>query len=166
MNKHNPISRFICAAVAMVLVSSCASTKLASPLDGASTNGMHTASPELIKDAKDGKDDALTTSSETGKPSSAGELVFRDQKIPNTSFDLPIEMNPAVAKWVAYFTGKGRDRFEKYLERSEYFIPFIKPILKNAKAPEDLVYLAMIESGFNNNARSGARAVGDRKSVV
>jgi membrane-bound lytic murein transglycosylase D len=36
----------------------------------------------------------------------------------------------------------------------------LKPILKNAKAPEDLVYLAMIESGFNNNARSTARAVG------
>ena len=88
------------------------------------------------------------------------ELSYHGEKIPNTTFDLPVEMNPAVAKWIAYFTGKGRERFEKYLERSEYFIPYILPILKSAKAPSDLVYLAMIESGFNNNARSNARAVG------
>jgi soluble lytic murein transglycosylase-like protein len=104
--------------------------------------------------------DTLTTSSETSETKSGSDLIYKDQKIPNSSFDLPVEMNPAVAKWIAYFTGKGRERFEKYLERSEYFIPYLKPILKNAKAPEDLVYLAMIESGFNNNARSGARAVG------
>ncbi|MBU6154868.1 MAG: transglycosylase SLT domain-containing protein [Bdellovibrionales bacterium] len=87
-------------------------------------------------------------------------LEYRGMKIENAAFDLPVEMNPAVEKWIAYFTGKGRGHFKKYLERSEYFIPFLKPILKNAKAPEDLVYLAMIESGFNNNARSNARAVG------
>ncbi len=154
MNKQNILSRLLCATTALVLVTGCAS-KMGDALGGSSS--MHTANSNLIKD---GKDDTLTTSSEAGKATSAGELVFREEKIPNTTFDLPVEMNPAVAKWIAYFTGKGRDRFEKYLERSEYFIPFILPILKNAKAPEDLVYLAMIESGFNNNARSGARAVG------
>lgn len=87
-------------------------------------------------------------------------LEYRGMKIENKTFDLPVEMNKSVEKWVDYFTGKGRKYFQKYLERSEYFVPFLKPILKNAKAPEDLVYLAMIESGFNNNARSGARAVG------
>ncbi len=87
-------------------------------------------------------------------------LEYRGKPIPSTRFDLPVEMNKAVEKWIDYFTGKGRGHFEKYLERSEFFIPFIQPILRNAKAPEDLVYLAMIESGFNNNARSNARAVG------
>jgi hypothetical protein len=103
--------------------------------------------------------DSLVLSSENGA-SSGTALVYRDMKIENTDFDLPVEMNRSVEKWIDYFTGKGRDRFEHYLERSEFFIPFLKPILKNAKAPEDLVYLAMIESGFNNNARSHARAVG------
>ena len=87
-------------------------------------------------------------------------MEYRGTKIPVTNFDLPVEMNKSVEKWIDYFTGRGRGHFEKYLERSEYFIPFIRPILKNAKAPEDLAYLAMIESGFNNNARSNARAVG------
>lgn len=89
-----------------------------------------------------------------------GELYYKGMKLENTTFDLPVEMNAAVEKWIAYFNGKGRKHFERYLERSEIFIPFIRPILKNARAPEDLVYLAMIESGFNNNAKSHARAVG------
>ncbi len=87
-------------------------------------------------------------------------LTYKGERIPNTAFDLPVEMNPAVEKWIHYFTGKGRERFEHYLARSEYFIPFLKPVLQQAKAPEDLVYLAMIESGFNNRARSHAKAVG------
>jgi hypothetical protein len=87
-------------------------------------------------------------------------LEYRGLQLKNSTFDLPVEMNKAVEKWIDYFVGRGRKHFEKYLERSEYFIPFLKPILKNAKAPQDLVYLAMIESGFNNNARSNARAVG------
>ncbi len=87
-------------------------------------------------------------------------LEYRGIQLKNSTFDLPIEMNKAVEKWIDYFVGRGRKHFEKYLERSEYFIPFLRPILKNAKAPQDLVYLAMIESGFNNNARSTARAVG------
>src|SRR5690606_21345695 len=59
-----------------------------------------------------------------------------------------------------YFTGKGRKHFVKYLERSEQFIPFIRPLLRQYGLPEDLVYLAMIESGFHNHARSFAKAVG------
>lgn len=102
---------------------------------------------------------SISLSSEYGEVSPS-EIVYRGMKIENTVFDIPVEMNRPVEKWIDYFTGRGRDRFAHYLERSEYFIPFLKPILKNAKAPEDLVYLAMIESGFNNNARSTARAVG------
>jgi len=101
----------------------------------------------------------LTTSTEDVVPVEP-VMYFRGTKLTNANFDLPVEMNPAVEKWIDYFTGRGRDRFEKYLERSEYFIPFIQPILRSSKAPEDLVYLAMIESGFNNHARSRVAAVG------
>ncbi|MCM2322068.1 MAG: transglycosylase SLT domain-containing protein [Oligoflexia bacterium] len=89
-----------------------------------------------------------------------GELVVQGVKLKNTQFDYPITVNSRVEYWVDYFTGRGRPHFEKYLERSEYFIPYIEPILKQNGMPLDLVYLAMIESGFNNHARSHARAVG------
>ena len=89
-----------------------------------------------------------------------GELVVQGIRLKNTKFDLPITINSRVENWITYFTGKGRVYFAKYLERSEFFIPYIAPLLKQNGLPEDLVYLAMIESGFNNLARSSARAVG------
>lgn len=89
-----------------------------------------------------------------------GEIVVQGIKLKNTRFDYPVTVNSRVEHWVDYFTGRGRVYFEKYLERSEFFIPYIAPILKANGMPEDLVYLAMIESGFNNFARSHAKAVG------
>lgn len=88
------------------------------------------------------------------------EIIIKGVKLENTSFDFPITVNTAVEKWIDYFTGRGRKHFVKYLERSEHFIPFIRPLLRQYGLPEDLVYLAMIESGFNNHARSFAKAVG------
>lgn len=89
-----------------------------------------------------------------------GEMIVQGVKLENTSFDFPVVVNSRVEQWVDYFTGRGRKHFEKYLERSEYFIPYIIPILRQQGLPEDLVYLAMIESGFHNHARSFAKAVG------
>ena len=89
-----------------------------------------------------------------------GDISIRGIKLQDSKFDFPITVNSRVEFWIDYFTGRGRDYFTKYLERSEFFIPYIKPILKQKGMPEDLVYLAMIESGFNNFARSHAKAVG------
>jgi len=89
-----------------------------------------------------------------------GEIVIQGVKLKNTKFDIPITVNSRVEYWVDYFTGRGRPHFERYLERSNFFIPYIAPLLKQNGMPEDMVYLAMIESGFNNFARSHAKAVG------
>ena len=89
-----------------------------------------------------------------------GEIFVRGVRLQNTEFDIPITINSRVEYWLDYFQTRGRPHFAKYLERSEFFIPYIVPILKQNKMPEDLVYLAMIESGFNNHARSHAKAVG------
>ena len=68
--------------------------------------------------ATTGSDDVLiTTSEQVNEGKSTTELTYHDQKIPNTSFDLPVEMNPAVAKWISYFTGKGRDRVTDFADR-------------------------------------------------
>lgn len=89
-----------------------------------------------------------------------GDIYVRGMKLENSTFDYPITINSRVEHWIDYFTGKGRPHFSRYLERSELFIPYITPLLKENGLPEDLVYLAMIESGFNNHARSHAKAVG------
>lgn len=132
-------------------------------LSGCATSGTESSRVANDSDADNGY--SYSTSAE-GKQSRlvflspTGEIIVQGVKLKNTQFDYPITINPAVEKWVDYFTGRGRKHFEKYLERSELFIPYIRPILKQRGLPEDLVYLAMIESGFNNHARSFAKAVG------
>jgi len=88
------------------------------------------------------------------------QLEVQGKKLKSNRFDYPVVVNPAVEHWITYFTGKGHKYFAKYLERGRYFIPEISKVLKTHNMPQDLVYLAMIESGFNNSARSHAKAVG------
>ncbi len=127
---------------------------------------MQSASNSPQQAAQPAVDEPRTVSqiiqkSETPPPSSSGEpMIVRGIKLQNTQFDFPVVVNTRVEQWVDYFTGRGRPYFEKYLERSELFVPYIQPILRQNGMPEDLVYLAMIESGFNNHARSSAKAVG------
>ena len=75
-------------------------------------------------------------------------------------FDIPIVRNAKVEQWIDYFQGRGRKWFTVYLERSTRYVPFMRKILREHNQPEDLVYLAMIESGFSTRAFSRARAVG------
>ncbi len=89
-----------------------------------------------------------------------GPVEVKGITLQSTKFDIPVVINSQVLRWVDYFTGRGRELFEVYLHRSEYFIPYLQRMLKKNEMPEDLVYLAMIESGFNHGARSRARAVG------
>lgn len=94
------------------------------------------------------------------QPSQERALDRFGVKVLAKDFDIPIRVNSQVEKWVDYFTGRGRANFEVYLKRSELFIPYLQQILKENDMPSDLVYLAMIESGFNNHAKSRAKAVG------
>jgi membrane-bound lytic murein transglycosylase D len=65
-----------------------------------------------------------------------------------------------VLYYLDYFSGRARRHFEIYLERLGRYDSIIRTRLAAAGLPQDLIYLAMIESGFNQNARSRAGAVG------
>jgi membrane-bound lytic murein transglycosylase D len=77
-----------------------------------------------------------------------------------TEAQLPRDVNDAVVRWIDYFEGRGRQHMERYLSRSTRYIPMMKETLRKEGLPDDLVYLALIESGFNSQARSHAGAVG------
>lgn len=76
------------------------------------------------------------------------------------TYDLPIVMNESVEGYIEYFNTVIRDRFKLWLERSGRYIPVMREIFKKHGLPEDLVFVALIESGFNPYAYSRARAVG------
>lgn len=74
---------------------------------------------------------------------------------------IPLVTNKKVERAIKYFTtGRGRKTFYRWLVRAGRYESMVKKILREEKAPEDLFYLAMIESGLNPRARSYARAVG------
>ncbi len=75
-------------------------------------------------------------------------------------YDIPVEMQPLVAQYIHFFQGGGRKWFRRWMSRSHRYIPLMQPILESKGLPRDTVYLSMIESGFNTQAKSWARAVG------
>lgn len=75
-------------------------------------------------------------------------------------YDIPVEMQPLVAQYIHFFQGGGRKWFRRWMSRSARYIPLMQPILEARGLPRDTVYLSMIESGFNTQAKSWAKAVG------
>jgi membrane-bound lytic murein transglycosylase D len=77
-----------------------------------------------------------------------------------TTYDVPIVVNESVEGYLNYFQTQLRDRFTLWLARSGRYLPMMRETFKRHGLPEDLVYVALIESGFNPYAYSRARAVG------
>ncbi|HPC11779.1 MAG TPA: LysM peptidoglycan-binding domain-containing protein, partial [candidate division Zixibacteria bacterium] len=86
-------------------------------------------------------------------------LVFTTEP-EEITFDIPVYMNERVRKSVVYFQTVAREAFEKFLRRSKKYDRMMKDIIRQYEMPEDLVYLSMVESGFNPRAYSWARASG------
>lgn len=80
--------------------------------------------------------------------------------VEGASWDIPVVRNAPVEKFVRVFTGSQSDAYALYLKRSGRYEGMIRAKLRERGMPEDLLYLSMIESGFNPTARSHAAAVG------
>ncbi len=86
------------------------------------------------------------------------KLQLIEEDIPPS--DIPITLNARVEYFIRYFTTTKREVFARWLARSGRYMPMIKEIFRSYGLPEDLAYLAMIESGFNPFAYSRAGACG------
>ena len=75
-------------------------------------------------------------------------------------FDIPIVINAQVEHFIQHFQTTAKKIFVNWLARSERYIPFMKNLLRESGLPEDLVYMALIESGFNPYAYSRMKASG------
>jgi len=91
-------------------------------------------------------------------------ILARDvaQSTPPAGWDLPNIDNPRVDSWVTLFSTnpKVKSRFALWLDRKSTYEPMIFAKLQQRDMPRDLIYLAMIESGFNPRAKSPAKAGG------
>ena len=79
---------------------------------------------------------------------------------PEVTYDMPIEWNQRVENSIIYFQTVAREAFETYMKRSGKYKELMQRILREKGLPEDLVWLCLVESGFNPKAYSWARAMG------
>ncbi len=87
-------------------------------------------------------------------------VLPRNELKKELDFDIPIVINAKVEQFIQYFQTTAKKIFSNWLARSEKYIPFMKNLLKGNGLPEDLVYMALIESGFNPYAYSRSKASG------
>jgi membrane-bound lytic murein transglycosylase D len=82
-------------------------------------------------------------------------------EIKSTHSDLPLMMTDQVAGYISYFSNRGRGGFERAFARSGRYHDMMVRILKQEGVPQDLIYLAQAESGFQPLAvsRAGARGI-------
>ncbi len=70
------------------------------------------------------------------------------------------ETHSRVEFYIDRFKGPARDRFAHQVSRGTRYEPMIRERLRRAGLPEDLTYIALIESGYDQHAYSRAAAVG------
>lgn len=119
----------------------------APPAEGAASSQMQEGPP--VKEEK-------ATAAEEVEQKEEAPLEIKEE----VKFDIPIVVNDRVEYFIKYFQTAGREKFTKWLQRSGKYIPLMRKLLREHGLPEDLVYLAMIESGFNPHAYSRRRAAG------
>ena len=77
-----------------------------------------------------------------------------------TAHDIDIPMNARVLRYVELFTGRLRSFLEDSLNRGARLLPMIQDALRAEGLPTDLAFVPVVESAFNPNAMSHAKARG------
>ena len=70
------------------------------------------------------------------------------------------ETHQRVAQYVGIFTGRARQYMEQSMSRGTRFDAMLRKKFREAGLPEDMTYLALIESSYSPHAYSRAAAVG------
>jgi membrane-bound lytic murein transglycosylase D len=98
-----------------------------------------------------------TDDSVSAQPANTAELANA------VTWDIDVETfnsHDRVQWYLDFFQHRGRERMGIWLSRMPRYEPMIRERLAREGLPGDLVYLALIESGFSNTATSRAKAVG------
>lgn len=105
------------------------------------------------------------------------ELTPEEQNIPNTvegqiayqkiqlavnggSLGLKFQMHPMVQQFIGYYQGRGRKTMETGLYRSGMFMRMARRIFREQGIPENVAWLAQVESTWKPSALSWAAASG------
>ena len=101
---------------------------------------------------------ALSTFEEAAPSAELHSAVERDLRL--TRHDVVIPLNSKVLSYVELFQTRLHDWFDEGLRRGSRYLPMIQDVFKAEGVPLDLAYVPIIESAFNPNALSRAKAKG------
>ena len=90
------------------------------------------------------------TATETAALNTTGQV---DRNIPESAMT-------DVTRQYKYFLRKGRPTMSASSKRAEQFLAYAKRVFRSRGMPEDLAYLAIVESGYRSEVRSPAGAAG------
>ena len=94
------------------------------------------------------------TASETAALNTTGQV---DKNIPESAM-------ADVTRQYKYFLRKGRPTMSASSKRAEQFLAYAKRVFRSRGMPEDLAYLAIVESGYRSEVRSPAGAAQQAES--
>ena len=104
--------------------------------------------------------DAVAALPVSDAPASPETMARAAAAVEAETLDLPIELNDAVASCIDLYQGRLRDWFEQALSRGQAFLPEFRRVFAEQGLPQDLAYIALVESAFKTSAYSRARAKG------
>lgn len=155
--------RYICITFTLaVFFTGCTTKTPPSTISGQLSEPV--SSTQLSQDLATGKlvpretDDSL--SQELSALSKTGSWTTTQKSKQTKENAFPVVINEQVQMYLELFQTTQRRQLSKWLARSGKFADIYSKELEKAGLPKDLIYLSMIESGFNERAYSRAKAVG------
>lgn len=115
------------------------------------------AEPELVPVLSEAPPAAATAVTPPSVAAIAAEKPLAKSAEP---YNVPIVVDAKVEGHMRFFHSTIHDKFEKWLHRLSHYHPIVERIFSEFGLPTDLVYLSLVESGFNPHAYSRARATG------
>ncbi len=151
------------ATVPHPIDTSTAATPPAAPARSPATRAMTVARARALALTDTGSiqdsaaDDSLLSSLADSVPSDS----LPDLSVPTGDLNVDDYTDqPRVKYYLDYFSGKAHDRFQVWLSRMPRYQGYIRSRLAAVGLPTDMIYLALIESGFAPDAISHSHAVG------
>jgi membrane-bound lytic murein transglycosylase D len=119
----------------------------------------HGPAPHPVPMEEPGFQQDMEEAPEPAAPASS-RLLPLPEGVDPADFDFEIHYTERVQYWLEFFHVRNRSRFATYLTRKGRYEELIRSELAARGMPQDLIYLALIESGFSPRAVSTASAVG------
>ena len=115
---------------------------------------------ELALAEEDVKESTLADELDSVDPEEVENKAETKEAPPEITYDLPVVLNAKVQHFIKRFQTDRRKEFAAGIARSGLYIDMFRQILKEEGVPQDLIYMAMIESTFKVRAYSRASAKG------